>query len=164
MAIIRWIFTGLGALAFALAFVSFAVKRRAVCFPRWLRCSYLGLLSVIYFCLAGMFVSGGGIVMIALRAVGAVLSVVAAIIAAYLNVFGLRLYSGGFVVVTLLSRRVYTFGDITAVNAKIERGLTFVRLKVGGRKIAIYRMMSGYEEFCLRLEGEKVFAKFPIVK
>lgn len=164
MAVIGWIYiiAGVGAICAAMV----ALLRhceRAVRFPKWIRVGYYLMIALMLFSFSGLFFKSLSGALICFR-VGASLFALCVLMGAIvLSAYKIEIRKDDFVVRTLFSRKVYGYDEITAASGEIACGIIAFEITVGGRKIALTKMMQGYNEFYDKLAAQKVFVKFPII-
>lgn len=163
MAIIGWIYSILGVTFYFLAAVNM-LKLNEVRFPRWIRVSYLSMVGILNLSVSSLFFRPTtGNMIIYFRIGASVFDIFACIVAAYICVYKITIRSSDFVYRTLFCKKVIAYGDITGVRAEIGRGVISFVLTARGRKIALNKIMQGYDRFYDKLSAENIFVRFPIV-
>ena len=162
VAVIGWIYklASVGAILSAMI----ALFRRggmAVRFPKWIRVGYYLMIALISFSFSGLFFkeNAPGVFRVG-ASLFALIMLMGAIV---LSTYKIEIRKDDFVVRTLFSRKVYGYDEITAASGEIARGIISFEITVGGRKIALTKMMQGYNDFYDKLTAKKVFMRFPII-
>ncbi|MCH5164041.1 MAG: hypothetical protein J1F36_03405 [Clostridiales bacterium] len=164
MAVIGWIYIIAGVGAILVAMIALLRRDvRAVRFPKWIRVGYYLMISLMLFSFSGLFFKPLNGALICFRVGASLFALIVVIGAIVLSAYKIEIRKDDFVVRTLFSRKAYGYDEITAASGEIARGIIAIEITVGGRKIALNKMMQGYDLFYDKLADQKVFMRFPII-
>lgn len=157
MIIFGYLFAALSGVIFVLA--ATARRKDYICFPKWLRISYLFMTGVFGLTTSRAFFDRQTTCGICF----AIVTLLSLFVAAKINLFKIALLGDKFVLRTFLHSVEYGYEEISFARAEIAAGIRSIEIVVRRRKITLMKFMTNYSAFIDRLEENRVFERLPIV-